>query len=407
MLRGQVRETRSLPLERIRCPAASVVHVHPSFPPLIRKSSANHARMKCCVVNSLLFWTASENCIRCPSCALFGQHPLGRRFATAPYRRKCERGLRNSYYHVLKHPDHRKFLRFAVAQNHRVSHYRFNILPFGVSSAPRVFTKIMSEAVIFIRQEGICIIPQGSVLGPLLFSSWPQLDRPSADLAFSTIFMPMTHNYTHPPAVLQNATDCVSAVSNIMSALYLKLNLSKTELLLLPPSTNLPKSDISHSVGGTIITPRKQARCLGVMFDSDLSFTSHIQSLARSCRLHLKNISRICPFLTMETTKTLTVALIHSRLDYCNALLIGLPQLDFPLSSLSLMQQPGSSIWLVIIQMHPLFASRYTGCPFITGYNSKYLFSPTKLSTVRHSHTSPSFRSIGLADRCALQMTFD
>ncbi|CAJ0938938.1 unnamed protein product [Ranitomeya imitator] len=110
-----------------------------------------------------------------------------------------------------------------------------------------------------------------------------------------------------------------------MSSLYLKLNLSKTELLVFSPSTNLPLPDISISVCGSTITPKQHARCLGVILDSDLSFTPHIRSLARSSYLHLKNISRISPFLTFDSAKTLTVSLIHSRLDYCNSLLIGLP----------------------------------------------------------------------------------
>ncbi|CAJ0967721.1 unnamed protein product [Ranitomeya imitator] len=110
-----------------------------------------------------------------------------------------------------------------------------------------------------------------------------------------------------------------------MSSLYLKLNLSKTELLVFSPSTNLPLPDIAISVFGSTITPKQHARCLGVILDSDLSFTPHIRSLARSSYLHLKNISKIRPFLTFDSAKTLTVSLIHSHLDYCNSLLIGLP----------------------------------------------------------------------------------
>ncbi|CAJ0918064.1 unnamed protein product [Ranitomeya imitator] len=67
--------------------------------------------------------------------------------------------LRDAYYHVPIHPEHRKFLRFAVSKGHQIKHFQFNVLPFGISSAPRVFTKIMAEAIIFIRQQGICIVP--------------------------------------------------------------------------------------------------------------------------------------------------------------------------------------------------------------------------------------------------------
>ncbi|KAG9486590.1 hypothetical protein GDO78_006781, partial [Eleutherodactylus coqui] len=110
-----------------------------------------------------------------------------------------------------------------------------------------------------------------------------------------------------------------------MSSLYLKRDLSKTDLLVFPPSTNRPHPDISISVCGATITPRQHAHCLRVIFDADLCFTPYIQSLARTCQLHLKNIARIRSFLTMDTLKTLTVALINTHLDYCNSLLIGLP----------------------------------------------------------------------------------
>ena len=36
--------------------------------------------------------------------------------------------------------------------------YRFQALPFGLSTAPRIFIKIMTSVVVKMRQEGICIV---------------------------------------------------------------------------------------------------------------------------------------------------------------------------------------------------------------------------------------------------------
>ncbi len=61
------------------------------------------------------------------------------------------------------------------------------------------------------------------------------------------------------------------------------------------------------------------------MIDDKLNFTDHITKTARSCRFALYNIRKIRPFLSEHTTQLLVQALVLSRLDYCNALLAGLP----------------------------------------------------------------------------------
>ncbi len=61
------------------------------------------------------------------------------------------------------------------------------------------------------------------------------------------------------------------------------------------------------------------------MIDDQLSFTDHIATTARSCRFALYNIRKIRPFLSEQAAQLLVQALVLSRLDYCNALLAGLP----------------------------------------------------------------------------------
>ncbi len=55
------------------------------------------------------------------------------------------------------------------------------------------------------------------------------------------------------------------------------------------------------------------------------TFKDHIAKTARSCRFALHNIRKIRPFLTQHAAQLLAQALVISRLDYCNALLAGLP----------------------------------------------------------------------------------
>jgi ribonuclease HI len=63
--------------------------------------------------------------------------------------------LKDAYFHVPIHPDYRKYFRFEFLG--RV--YQFRVLPFGLSTAPRVFTKILAPVIGLLHQRGIHIYP--------------------------------------------------------------------------------------------------------------------------------------------------------------------------------------------------------------------------------------------------------
>ncbi len=105
---------------------------------------------------------------------------------------------------------------------------------------------------------------------------------------------------------------------------HLQLILAKTELLVFSATPTL-QHDFTIQLGSSTITPSASVRNLGVIFDDQLTFQEHFAKTARSCRFALHNIRKIRPFLTEHAAQLLVQDLVISRLDYCNALLAGLP----------------------------------------------------------------------------------
>ncbi|XP_068104139.1 uncharacterized protein [Hyperolius riggenbachi] len=67
--------------------------------------------------------------------------------------------LTDAYWHIPIRRESQKYLRFSVQGDGGVLHYQFSCLPFGISSAPRVFTKVMAEVVGNLHLQNIIIIP--------------------------------------------------------------------------------------------------------------------------------------------------------------------------------------------------------------------------------------------------------
>ena len=176
-------------------------------------------------------------------------------------------------------------------------------------------------------------VPQGSVLGPLLFSMYMlplgeilRRHAPSYHLFADDDQLYIAAEPDRVKARVGELESCIDEVRQWMRANFLQLNDDKTDVLLIGSPTTLARlPTMNVRVGDSCVPTKEIVKNLGVLMDKRLDLSSNITAVCRSCFYHLYNISKIRRFLSEEALKRVVHALVISRLDYCNSLFYGLP----------------------------------------------------------------------------------
>jgi hypothetical protein len=174
-------------------------------------------------------------------------------------------------------------------------------------------------------------VPQGSVLGPVLFSLYLtgiEEVMQKHDIQYVIFADDIQLITTTPPAQIQSSIrkleECINELSQWLVTHSLALNNAKTEFLILGTSPQLKKCDegISLIVGGVTIHPnRSSVRDLGVLLDPKLTMSDHVTACCRRAYAYLKSITRQKQALPVAKRLMLVKALVLPQLDYGAALL--------------------------------------------------------------------------------------
>ena len=80
------------------------------------------------------------------------------------------------------------------------------------------------------------------------------------------------------------------------------------------------------TVCGADVRPVDCVRDLGVLIDSNMTLSNHVNNLAGICYYQLRQLRIIRRSLTTDAAHSLVRALINTRVDYCNGLLAADPK---------------------------------------------------------------------------------
>ena len=67
---------------------------------------------------------------------------------------------------------------------------------------------------------------------------------------------------------------------------------------------------------------------LGVILDQNLNMKKHITTKCQTAMLNIQRIMNIRHLLTQDAIETLVLGTVVSHLDYCNSILVNLPEVD-------------------------------------------------------------------------------
>ena len=192
--------------------------------------------------------------------------------------------------------------------------FGYNSLKFIHSYLNNRYQRVRINSTYSSWSEIKCGVPQGSILGPLLFNIY------MCDLFL--FVAPNIANYADdntPYATCKDTQLVITQLENDAQLLLqwmannaFKANPDKSYLLL-----NSRDNDLLVEIDGHEIFNSEHVKLLGITIDNELKFNKHVSNLCKKASQKLHALCRISQYMSMGQKRLIMKAFIQSQFGYC------------------------------------------------------------------------------------------
>jgi len=173
-------------------------------------------------------------------------------------------------------------------------------------------------------------VPQGTILGPLLFLLYindlhEYIKCDNSQYADDTLVFTTARSAEEATQLV--TLDC-NQLSNYFSMHKLSLNVLKTDFMILN-STSLNAEKTTLVIDDKKVDPKSEIKYLGIMIDSKLTFKPQVNKILQKMAIGIKTIRHIASCIPLSARLSLLHALVLSHLNYGCVLLTCLDSTSF------------------------------------------------------------------------------